>query len=153
MPSFFERLPDLLRQLSLSTTPYTALELWSRIQAAGWEPCVPVMFAELQGDDPDVKSLILGILAEEVEQVGTESTEQFFDTVERLLADDDRLLRMAAIHAVFDLRITTPTASTALRHIVCNDEPPLARQALLTLIELDESVVEEVASLLRGRPS
>ena len=114
---------------------------------------MPVLLSELQGDDPEVKQLVLAILSEESEYQEGESTDLFFGVVERLLADENRLVRMAAIHAVSDLRITTPTALTALRRIVCHDESPLARQALMTLVELDDSVIEEVASLLRGRPS
>lgn len=148
MPSFVDQLPGLLRQLADPVTPHTAAELWCRIQAVGWELCVPVLLHELQTGDPDVKRLVLEILCEEVEQVGTESTEPFQEAVERLLADDDRLVRMAAVHAV-KAGVATPTASAALRQLVCHDETELARQALLTLIELDDGVVEELGQLLR----
>jgi len=149
--SFVEQLPGMLRLLADPTTPHTAPEISCRIQAAGWELCVPVLLSELRGDDPDVKRLVLAILAEEAENVGTESTEPFHEAVEWLMADEDRLVRMAAIHAVRDLHISTPTATAALRRIVCDDEAELARQALLTLIELDDGVVEELAQMLRGR--
>jgi hypothetical protein len=149
--SFVEQLSGLLRQLADPTTQYTAPELWSRIQAAGWDTSVPVLLSELRGDDPDVKRLVLDILAEEAEQIGTESTEPFHGAVERLLADEDRLVRMAAVHAVRDLHVTTPTARAALRRIICNNEAPLAREALLTLVELDDGLVEEFGLVIRER--
>lgn len=148
--SFVEQLSGILRLLADPTTPHTAAELWCRIQAEGWELCIPTLLSELQGDNPDVKRLVLAVLSEEAEQVGTESTEPFQEAVERLLADEDRLVRMAAIHTVRDLLISTPTAAAALRRIACHDEPPLAREALISLIELDDGVVEELAQKLRG---
>ena len=149
--SFVEQLPGILRLLADPTTPHTAAELWCRIQGAGWEFCVPVLLSELRGDNSDVKRLVLAILVEEAENVGTESTEPFHEAVERLLADEDRLVRMAAIHTVRDLLISTPTATAAVRRIVCHDESPLAREALISLVELDDGVVEELAQKLRGR--
>lgn len=149
--SFVEQLPGMLRLLADPTTPYTSQEVWCRIQAAGWESCVPMLLSELGGDNPDVKRLVLDILSQEAEQVGTESTEPFHEAVERLLADEDRLVRMAAIHTVRDLSISTPTATAALRRIACNDDAELARQALISLIELDDGLVEELAQKLRGR--
>jgi HEAT repeats len=153
MPSFVEQLAGMLRQLADPVTPHTVAELWCRIQAAGWDTCVPPLLSELQGDNPDVKRLVLAILSEEAEQIGLESTEPFYESVERLLADDDRLVRMAAIHTVRDLYITMPTAAAALRHIACNDKVELSRQALVTLIELDDGVVEELAQKLRHKLS
>lgn len=149
MPSFVEQLTGLLRQLADPVTPHTAAELWCRIRAVGWEECLPVLLHELQTGNPDVKRLVLAILSEEAEQEGTDSVQPFLDEVERLLADENRLVRMAAIHAVRDLNLSG--ASQALRRIICNDEAELSRQALITLIELDDGVVEELIQKLRDK--
>lgn len=148
--SFVEQLPGLLHLLADPVTQFTSSELWSRIQVEGWERCVPVLLSSLQGDDPDVKRLVLSILSEESEQFGTETTEPFHEVIERLLADEDRLVRIAAVHAVACLQITNPSALAALRRIACQDELPLARQALVTLIEADDGAVEEFRQMLRG---
>jgi hypothetical protein len=44
-----------------------------------------------------------------------------------------------------------PSISQSLRTIIGRDELPLAREALLTLLEVDQNSVTEIASLLRER--
>jgi len=155
---FSDHLPALLRQLADPVTPHTAVELWCRIAADGWDRHVPALLHELQKGENDVKRLVLEIAREHAVASAAGSLDPFFSEAVRLLADEDRLLRMAAINAVHHLaerhqypNITLQNALVALRIIVCRDELPLARQALLTLIELDDNSVIEFASLLRAR--
>ncbi len=105
-----------------------------------------------------MKRLVLAIVCEQAKNVPATLAQPFFVEVERLLADEDRLVRMAAIHAVRelaqrrqDLHMSLPTVSESLRRIVCHDELPLAREALFTLLETDENAVIEIALLLRER--
>lgn len=66
---------------------------------------------------------------------------------------------MAAVGAVRDLGehgrevdLASPIVLDSLRRIGCHDELPFAREALLTLLEMDDGAVREIASLLRDRP-
>lgn len=141
------QLPVLLRLLANPTTPHTAVELACRIRSYGWEECESMLLKELETGAGEVKRLVLGIISEEAEQMGTESVQSFVPQVVSLLNDEDRLVRMAAVHTVESLRVFDELAVAALRHIVANDEPILASQALTTLLELDldHTVIQEIA--------
>jgi hypothetical protein len=153
LDQFVQQLPGLLRQLADPTTQYTSQELWCRIHSAGWDLCVPVLLAELKGSDDSVKRLVMHILVEHHEHASDESLELFHDVVEQLLEDESRVVRMAAIHAVRDLSIWTPTVAASLRWIVCHDHPVLAREALVSLMELDNGIMDELAQKLRPTPN
>lgn len=144
---FVNQLPFLLRLLADPTTPHTAHELWCRIRSIDWGGCVPVLKSELDGGVADVKRLVLAIISEEAEQMGCESVEQFLPTVVSLLSDEDRLVRMSAIHTVESLKICDQDVIAALRHVIAFDEPILASQALATLLKLDAEhvVIKEIA--------
>lgn len=144
---FPRQLPVLLRLLANPTTPHTALELCCRIRSFGWDECEPTLMAELETGSASVKQLVLGIISEEAEQIGTESVQSFVPQVVSLLKDEERLVRMAAIHTVESLLVSDDNVVAALRHIVANDEPILASQALTTLLELDldHTVIQEIA--------
>lgn len=144
---FLTQLPVMLRLLANPTTPHTALELCCRIRSFGWEECEPTLMTELETGSATVKQLVLGIISEEAEQIGTESVQSFVPQVVALLNDEDRLIRMAAVHAVESLLVSDDTVIAALRHIIANDEPILASQALAALLELDldHSVIQEIA--------
>ncbi len=144
---FPTQLPVLLRLLANPTTPHTSLELCCRIRSFGWEECEPTLMAELETGSASVKQLVLGIISEEAEQIGTESVQVFVPQVVSLLKDEDRLVRMAAVHAVESLLVSDDNVIAALRHIIVHDEPILASQALATLLELDldHTVVQEVS--------
>lgn len=158
MQSFVEQLPALLRQLADPTTPHTTKELWCRIASGEWERCTPTLLHELRTGENDVKRLVLSIVCEQAKIVDSTPIQPFLIEIERLLADDDRLMRMAAVGAVRyfvahgrESDAASPSVVASLRSIGCHDELPLAREALLTLLEMDEGAVREIASLLRER--
>lgn len=159
MQSFIEQLPALLRQLAEPTTPHTTKELWCRVASEEWEHCAPTLLHELRTGENDVKRLVLSIFCEQAHIVRSTPIQPFLIEIERLLADDDRLMRMAAVGAVRDLvehgrdsDASSPSILASLRRIGSRDELLLAREALLTLLEMDDGAVREIASLLRGRP-
>ena len=158
MQSFIEQLPALLRQLAEPTTPHTTKELWCRIASEEWEHCAPTLLHELRTGENDVKRLVLSVACEQARIVRSTPIQPFLIEIERLLADGDRLMRMAAVGAVRDLvehgrdgDVASPIVLGSLRRIGCHDELPLAREALLTLLEMDDSAVREIASLLHGQ--
>lgn len=148
---FVIQLPTLLRLLADPTTPHTAKEIWCRIRSFDWVDCVPLLMSELESGVADVKRLVLNIICEEAEQVGCESVQQFLPTVISLLSDEDRLIRGAAIQTVETICILDEDVTKALRHIIAFDEPIIASQALITLLELDlgGSVIRELAPHFR----
>lgn len=158
MTSFIEKLPGLLRQLADPTTPHTAKELWCRVASEEWERCTPTLLHELRTGENDVKRLVLSIVCQQAKIVRSTPIQPFLVEIEQLLADGDRLMRMAAVGAVRDLvehgrdgDVATPIVLASLHRIGCHGELPLAREALLTLLEMDDGAVREIASLLRGR--
>ena len=58
---------------------------------------------------------------------------------------------MAAIQAVRDLRLEESIPH--LRRIICEDERPLAAEALVALIELDENMLDEIIETVRSNQS
>ena len=152
LDDFLKQLPVLLRLLADPITPHTNSELWCRIKSFGWDECVPILMAELESGTGDVQRLILGIICEESDQMGNELVQPFFAAVVSLLNSEDRLVRVAAIHAVERLLIFDEHVVASLRHIIANDEPILASQALATLLELDleHSVIQEIAVMFRS---
>ena len=158
MQSFIEQLPTLLRQLAEPTTPHTTKELWCRIASEEWEHCAPTLLHELRTGENEVKRLVLSIVCEQAQIVRSTPIRPFLIEIERLLADDDRLMRMAAVGAVRDLvehgrdgDAASPIVVASLRRIGSHDELPLAREALLTLLEMDDGAVREIGLLLRDR--
>lgn len=158
MPSFFEQLPALLRVMADPTTPHTTKELWCRIAADDWDRHAPTLLHELRTGVNDVKRLVLSIVCEQAQIVRSTPPQPFLIEIERLLTDDDRLVRMAAIEAVRDLvqhgregDAASPIVLASLCRIGCHDELPLAREAMLALLEMDAGAVRDIASLLRGR--
>ena len=158
MPSFIEQLPPLLRVMADPTTPHTTKELWCRIAADDWDRHVPTLLYELRTGMNDVKRLVLSIVCEQANIVRSTPIEPFLVEIERLLTDDDRLVRMAAIGAVRHLfrngrdeEVASPTVLALLHRISRDDELPLAREAMLSLVEIDDSAVLEIALLLRDR--
>jgi hypothetical protein len=158
MASFIEQLPALLRQLADPITPHTTKELWCRVAGEDWEHCAPTLLHELRTGENDVKRLVLSIVCEQATIVSTTPLQPFLIEIEQLLADGDRLMRMAAVGAVRNLvehgrdgDAASPSVVASLRRIGCHDELPLAREALLTLLEMDDGAVREIASLLRDR--
>ena len=148
---FPKQLPDLLRMLADPVTPHTTSELWCRIKGTGWDQCVPVLLSELESGEADVKRLVLAIISEDAEQVGRDSVQPFVPLLTARLNDTDRLVRMEAIQAVRIVQVADQTTTEALLKVACYDEPGLAREALLTLLELDESMFAEVVRFLRSR--
>lgn len=155
MPSeseqFTSQLPTLLRLLANPVTPHTVLDLWCRIKMAGWDECESVLLTELRSGDPDVQRLVMGIVVEEAEHLGTESLGQFIPLLVAHLRHEDRLVRNAAIDAVRTFEVADEEAIDSLCQIACEDDALLAREALITLIELDKDFCGEVIQLLRTR--
>jgi len=146
---FLIELPQLLHLLANPTTPHTSLEMWDRISAFGWDDCVPVLIRELETGESDVKRLVMGVLWQEVEHVGPERAQPFVPFILPLLADSDRLVRMAAIQAVRDLHLQESIPQ--LRRIVCEDERPLAAEALVALMELDDELLNDLIESIRDK--
>ncbi len=144
-----EHLPSLLRLLADPTTPHTSLELWERITAFGWDECVSCLIQELETGEHDVKLLVMGVLWQELEHLGSERVQPFIPLILPLLGDPDRLVRMAAVQAVRDLRLEESLPQ--LHRIVCEDERPLAAEALVALMELDDSVLEFLIEAVREK--
>jgi hypothetical protein len=158
LSSFLDQLPALLRQLADPVTPHTSTELWCRIVSDDWDRCVPVLIHALQTGENDVRRLVLAIVCEQATRVPAAPLQPFLEELKCLLSDQDRLVRMAAVHTVRDLAqhgqdlgMALPSISQSLRTIIGRDELPLAREALLTLLEVDQNSVTEIASLLRER--
>lgn len=143
-----EELPALLRLLADPITPHTSSEMWDRITAFGWDECVAILMQELETGEPDVKRLVMGILCREVDHRGSERVQPFTPIILSLLNDPDRLVRMAAIQAVRDLR--TDDAIPQLRRIVCEDERPLAAEAFIALMELDDDLLNTLIETVRS---
>lgn len=150
--SLREQLPDLLRRLADPITPYTAAELWSRLHAENWDLCLPVLHSQLQAGPAEVQRLVIAILIEQAEQLGKDSLPEWSRDVANLMMSADRLVRMAAIEAVSTLGIDGVATRKRLRQIVCDGEPALACAALKALLDLDETVIEEVAACFRPHP-
>lgn len=143
-----ENLSSLLRLLANPTTPHTSLELWDRITAFGWDECVLCLMKELQTGEPDVKRLVMGVLWQELEHLGPERVQPFIPLILPQLGDPDRLVRMAAIQAVRDLRLEESIPH--LRRIICEDERPLAAEALVAVIELDDNLLYDIIETVRS---
>jgi len=144
-----EQLPDMLRLLANPTTPHTAVELWCRIEALGWEECGPILMRELLDGEPSVKRLVMGILWQELEQLGPDRVQPFVHCILPLLNDPDRLVRMAAVQAVRDLHLNE--AIPQLRRIVCEDERPVAAEALVALMDLDDELLDDLTQSVREK--
>lgn len=150
---FISQLPTLLRLLADPTTTHTVPELFNRIDAFGWEECSPVQLGALESNDSNVKRLVLSIICYAADTYGNDLVQPFESVVLALLEDKDRLVRMSAVFAVESLRAFGPEFAAALRFIIGYDEPILANQALITLLELDlhHSVIRELAPLFKVR--
>lgn len=146
---FLSQLPILLRLLADPRTPHTVNELWCRIFSHGWEECEPLLLAELQTGDSNVRRLVVEIVEEHAANSGIESIQPFVPSIVSLLDHEDRLVRICAISAVGELMVDDQTTVDTLRHIVCTDEPLLASAAFQTLLSFDPKVIEKVAQLFR----
>jgi len=144
-----EQLPTLLRLLADPTSPHTSLELWNRITAFGWDECIPCLMQELETGEPDVKRLVMGILWQELEHLGSGRVQPFVPLILPLLEDSDRLVRMAAIQAVRDL--SSVEAIPQLLRIVCEEERSLAAEALVALMELDNDFLDDLIKTVREK--
>lgn len=149
MQSFVKQLPPLLELLADPTTPYTAKELWCRVVSPEWEECVPILKSALRMGDGSVKRLVMDVLCTHAGQMGTTATEPFHELIADLLFEPDRIVRNAASYACRDLGIRSPRAIEGLRQIIRQDDTELVRQALITLLELDDLLVIEFSLLLR----
>jgi uncharacterized protein (UPF0147 family) len=156
IPSFVEQLPALLQLMADPTTPHTAKELWCRIASDDWERHAPTLLQELRAGENEVKRLVISIICEQVSNVPTSPIKPFLVEIERLLSDNDRLVRVAAIGAVRHLfqkcqdeDVASPTVLAFLHRISRDDELTLAREAMLALLEMDDSAVLQIALLLR----
>jgi len=145
---FLKDLPTLLRLLADPTTPHTSLEIWDRIMAFGWDECVPYLMQELNTGEPDVRRLVISVLWQEIEQMGSERVQPFIPHILNCLSDPSRLVRIAAVQVVRDLRLDD--AIPLLRRIVCKDERPLASEALLALMELDDELINDLIETVRA---
>lgn len=150
---FSENLPLLLQLLADPVTPHTAQELWCRIGEHQWEKCIPALHNALEHSDPSVIQLVLSILNEQADVHGSESLEDFLPDILACLKHDDRLVRSGAIILVQEVHIADDSVIQALKGIVLNDEPLLAREALIALLNVDWETVTEVVALFRSQDS
>jgi len=103
---------------------------------------------ELETGEPDVKRLVMGVLWQELEQLGSERIQPFVPLILPLLGDPDRLVRTAAVQAVRDLHLDN--AIPQLHRIVCEDERPLAVEALVALLDLDDGLLDDLIKIVRA---
>ncbi len=146
---FTADLRELLQRLSDPVTPYTATELRCRIEAFGWDRCLPILRSELQSTSGDVQRLVLGVISEEADQSGAEAVVCLLPQITNCLSSQDRHVRQAAVLTIGSLGMMTEKVSDTLRNIITQDELATAREALTVLIELDDSLVSKIVGLLR----
>ena len=142
-------LSQLLHLLAEPRTPHTTTELWCRVVSIGWNECLPTLLAKLESGDPDVRRLVLSLIAEHGEQAGAESVQSLQRNVIEALDDSDRLVRQEAIHAVESLA-WSDDAQQQLRRIVLRDDPPVAAKALQVLIAFNADEFDKVRTSLKA---
>ena len=150
---FSENLPHLLQMLADPVTPHTSKEIWCRIGAFGWEECLPALQNALNSTDPSVIRLVLSILNEQADVHGSDSLEDFVPDILACLKHEDRLVRNGAIILIQDVQIADDSIFQDLKGIVRKDEPLLAKEALIALINVDWETVTDVVAHFRSQPS
>ena len=148
-----ENLSLLLQLLADPVKPHTTQELWCRIGEHQWDRCVPAIHNALEHSDPSVIRLALSVLNEQADVHGSESLEDFLPDILACLKHDDRLVRNGAIILVQDLQIADDSIIQALKGIIRNDEPLLAREALIALLNVDWEAVTDVVAYFRSQGS
>ena len=144
---FTESLPELLQALCDPVTPYTCTELRCRIEAFGWQECLPMLRSELHSGSNEVRRLILAVVSEEADQTGRECVQTLLPSTLHCLTSQDRLLRQAAVLTLGSLGVMTQEVGDALRAIIVEDELAIAREALTVLAQLNDSLVSEIAGV------
>ncbi len=142
-------LPRLLFLLSDPTTPHTAQELWCRLRSGTWNDYLPILEQQLRLGTPDVQRLVMSILVEDAEQMGVEETLPFVPLVIEKLQHDDRLVRIAAISAINSISPYDEDTQEKLHQVVLNDEPLIAREALIVLMQSDPDYLKRTLLVLR----
>ena len=140
-------LSQLLHLLSAPLTPHTTDEVWCRVITIGWDDCLPTLLAELESDDPNVRRLVLSVIAEH--GANQSDVESLKPNVIKALDDSNRLVRQEAIHAVESLA-WSDDAKSQLRQIVLRDDPPIAAKALQVLIAFNPNEFEKVRHSLKA---
>ena len=140
-------LSQLLHLLADARTPNTTDEVWCRVVTIGWDDCLPTLLAELESDDPNVRRLVLSVIAEH--GANQSDVESLKPNVIKALDDSNRLVRQEAIHAVESLA-WSDDAKPQLRQIVLRDDPPVAAKALQVLIGFNPNELEKVRTSLRS---
>ena len=142
-----QNLSQILHLLAAPLTPHTTKEIWCRVVTLGWADCLPTLLAELESQDPNVRRLVLSLIAEHGENQG--DVENLKPHVIKALTDPDRLVRQEAIYAVESLAWSDEVRSE-LRQIVLRDDPPIASKALGTLIRLNPEEFEKMRDSLKA---
>lgn len=142
-------LSQLLHLLAEPRTPHTTEELWCRVASIGWNECLPTLLAELESGDPDVRRLVLNLIAEHGEQAGAGSVQSLQPNIINALDDPDRLVRQEAIQTIESLA-WSDDAMEQLRRIVLRDDLPIAAKALQVLIAFNADEFEKIRTSLRA---
>jgi len=140
-----EYVGKLLRTLCEPTTPTTTQEVYCRLFAFDLDVVLPILSHELDSE-PDVVRLVLGVLIE-ISHHSHESIRSLFPKFIACLEHEDRLVRAAAVQFVRETRLDDRAILDSLRRRIIEDEPIIQREAALTLIELDDSLVEKLPKI------
>ena len=142
-----QNLSQILHLLAAPLTPHTTKEIWCRVVTLGWADCLPTLLAELESQDPNVRRLVLSLIAEHGENQG--DVENLKPHVIKALGDSDQLVRQQAILTIGSLA-WSDDAKPELRQIVLRDDPPVASKALQVLIAFSPSEFRKVRHSLRA---
>ena len=138
-----EYIGNLLRVLAEPTTPTTSQEIFARLSAFDLDHVLMILEHELDSE-PEVTRLVLGVLIEISDHLGSEPIQGLLLKVAECLDHEERLVRMAAIQLVREARLAHPAVLDALRKHIMDDEPAIQREAAVTLIELDDSLIKRL---------
>lgn len=139
---FIKQLSELIQLFSNPITQHTVSELWIRINDQCWDDCLPILFHELQSNDPRVVRLVLEIMQKQAEIVVPDSFVSSIPLITKHLRHEDPLVRRATIHLCAAMQISNDQILSGLKFIMENDESYLATEAALTILKLkpDEAV-------------
>jgi len=138
-----KQIEKLLRVLSEPTTPFTTKEVFSRLMTFNLDVVLASLEHEMSSE-PDVVRLVLGVLMEISEHFGSESIQGLLPRISECIGHENRLVRMAAIQLVREARLAHPAVLRSLQSHIMDDEPIIQREAAVTLIELDDSLIKRL---------
>ena len=138
---------QLLHLLAEPRTHHAVDDIWCRVVSIGWEECLPTLLAGLESEDPNVRILVLELIAKHREYQS--DVEALKPHVISALDDPDQLVRQQAIFTI-DSLCWSEDVKPQLRQIVLRDDSPIAAKALEVLIAFDADEFEKVRASLKS---